>query len=117
MFNRRHTLRTLGATVLGAAALAAVPGVAQAEWYFTKRGAEKVARDYVSSYYDDTYYEDLDAYCRPQGERRADPRYKYHRWICGWYDSSDGTSGQVRIIGSDSAGAYYGKVLAAARRR
>lgn len=39
---------------LGAAALTlalAVPGVAQAEWYFTQYGAQRAAQDFVADYY------------------------------------------------------------------
>jgi hypothetical protein len=117
MFDRKRSLRALSATVIGAAALATVPSAAHAEWYFTKRGAQKVARDYVADYYSNTYYEDLVASCRPQGESRPDPRYKYHRWVCVWYDTSDDTSGRVLVVGSDSAGAYYGRVLNGGRVR
>lgn len=104
------------AIALGAAALAigmAVPGAAQAEWYFTKPGAQRVAKDYVADRYSDTYAGDLTTVCRPQG-RSYDPTYKYHRWVCGWYDSSDDMSGAVLIVGSRGAGDYYGRVLVGA---
>jgi hypothetical protein len=93
------------------------PAQAHAEWFFTKSGAQRVAADYVSSHYADTYSSDLSTACRPQGHRQADPRYKYHRWVCGWYDDSDGTSGQVLIIGSSSRGSYYGQVMRGAASR
>jgi hypothetical protein len=99
----------LGTTVL---ALAIVPvSVAHAEWYYTKSGAQKIAKEYVSNKYADTYTSNLTASCRPQGRSYTDPRYKYHRWVCLVEDSSDGTSGVVRIVGSRSRGGYYGKVL------
>ena len=99
----------LGATALAMVTLPA--GVAQAEWYFSKSGAQRVAKDYVSKHYADTYRSDLTTWCRPQGRQASDPRYKYHRWVCAWADSSDHTKGVVLIVGSDSPGAYYGKVL------
>jgi len=89
-------------------------GVAHAEWFFTKAGAQRVAKDYVSKHYANTYASDLTTACRPQGHG-YDPRYKYHRWVCGWYDDSDDTSGVVLIVGSTGTGSYYGKVLSAAR--
>jgi hypothetical protein len=101
----------LGATALAIAM--AVPGAAQAEWFFTKAGAQRVAKDYVSDHYADTYAWDLTTLCRPQG-RGYDPAYKYHRWVCFWRDSSDETSGAVLIVGSRERGAYYGRVLVGA---
>ena len=68
----------------------------------------------MSKQYADTYTYNLETACLPQG-RPYNPRYKYHRWKCWWHDSSDGTSGKMLIIGSDSPGAYYGKVLRGAR--
>jgi hypothetical protein len=97
------------------ASLAVLPiAAAHAEWYFTKTGAQRVAKDFVSKHYANTAAENLTAACRPQG-RPFDPRYKFHRWVCGWYDSSDNTAGTVLIVGSDNIGAYYGRVLAGAR--
>jgi hypothetical protein len=87
---------------------------AHAEWHFTKSGAQRIAKVYVSKHYAHTYAENLTTYCRPQG-RRYNPRYKYHRWVCGWYDSSDNTSGAVLIVGSDITGRYYGRVVSGAR--
>jgi hypothetical protein len=109
----RRSRRTVA---LGATALAigmAVPGMAQAEWYFTKSGAQRVAKDYVSDRYADTYVSDLATFCRPQGGG-YDPGYKYHRWVCFWRDVSDETSGAVLIVGSSTRGAYYGRVLVGA---
>jgi hypothetical protein len=85
-----------------------IPATAQAEWYFSRQGAEKMARDYAARKYG---YDraDLAAACRPQGQRRDDPAYKYHRWTCGWA-ADDGCGGQVLIVGSREKGAYYGKV-------
>jgi hypothetical protein len=100
----------LGATAL---AMAIVPaGVAHASWYITKSGAERQAKLYVSQKYSNTYFGDLTTYCRPQGHRYADSRYMYHRFACGWYDSSDDTSGSVLIVGSRNGA--YGKVLVGA---
>jgi hypothetical protein len=89
-------------------------GTAHAEWHLTRSGAQRVAKDFVSKHYANTYFGDLTTVCRPQGQG-YDRRFKYHRWVCGWYDSSDNTSGAVVIIGSDRAGAYYGKVVRGAR--
>jgi hypothetical protein len=87
---------------------------AHADWHLSKAGAQRIAKRYVAQHYADTYSGDLTTYCRPQG-RRYDPRYVYHRWVCGWYDSSDDTSGAVLIVGSDIRGSYYGRVLSGAR--
>jgi hypothetical protein len=116
LHNRRPWRRNLIALVTVAAALMIPATAAQAEWHFTKRGAEKVAKDFVAKEYANTYTYNLTSLCRPQG-RPYNPRYKYHRWVCAWYDSSDGTSGKVLIVGSNSPGAYYGKVLRGARVR
>jgi hypothetical protein len=104
-----------GATTLALATILPA-GVAQAEWWYTKAGAQKIAIDYVSRHYADTYAGDLAAECEPDGLRRADPRYKYHRWVCGWYDSSDDTAGGVLIKGSVTVGGYYGSVIVGAHR-
>jgi hypothetical protein len=109
---RRRTRRRMA---LGAATLAAalvVPGAAQANWYFSKYGAEQMAKEYVADHYARTYVSDLTTVCRPQGVR-YDPAFKYHRWVCGWHDSSDDTSGAVLIVGSARGGAY-GRVLVGA---
>lgn len=89
---------------------------AQAEWYFTKNGAEKRAKDYVSKRYANTYVSDLEAECRPKGRRTNDPRYKFYAWVCYWADRSDSTYGKVSIKGAEGPGAYVGKVLWGARR-
>jgi hypothetical protein len=103
------------AIALGAVAAVLIPvTAAHADWYMTKRGAERATKDYVSDYYANTYAQDLTASCRPSGQR-YDARYVYHRWVCGWYDRSDDTSGTVLIVGSRTPGAYYGKVLHGAR--
>jgi hypothetical protein len=104
----------LAATTL---ALTVVPtGLAQANWYYTKAGAERLAKDFVSKHYADTYKSDLTTYCTRPGGVPASPDYKYHRLDCAWADASDGTSGVVRIIGSSRGlGAYYGVVLRGAR--
>jgi hypothetical protein len=98
----------LGATAVALAFVAA--GAAHANWYLTKTGAQRSAKDFVAGYYSNTYVSDLTTYCRPHRDP-YDPYYKYHRWNCGWYDSSDGTSGAVRIVGRRGAGYYYGRVL------
>jgi hypothetical protein len=94
-----------------ALAAALVPATAaHAEYFFASDGIQRVAKDYVSKHYANTYVSNLSTACRPQGEP-YNPNYKYHRWVCGWYDRSDGTGGVVLIVGSSGAGAYYGKVL------
>jgi hypothetical protein len=104
--------RRLAAVGLVLGTVATLPvAAAEANHYYTESGAERIAKDFVSKHYADTYVGDLDATCRPQG-RRYDPDYKYHRWVCRWHDYSDGTSGSVLIVGSDAGpGAYYGRVL------
>jgi hypothetical protein len=110
---RRRVAALLAPLMLAVGVL--LPGTAQAEYHFTQRGAQIVAKDYVSQHYADTYEENLSASCRPQGQRSADARYKYHRWVCTWVDHSDETYGQVQIIGRSLAGGYYAKVLLGAR--
>jgi hypothetical protein len=104
--------RRVLALVVALAAIALVPvATAHANYYYTRYGAEKIAMDFVSKHYANTYVRDLGAGCRPQGQG-YDPSYKYHRWVCKWRDYSDGTSGTVLIVGSNSGpGAYYGRVL------
>lgn len=93
---------------LGVVLAAAMTSTAHAEYYVTERGAENRARDFVAWKYDFSYGE-VAAACRPQGEYEADPRYKYHRWVCGW--STGDCEGQVLIVGSRGKGRYYGRVL------
>ena len=107
-------LKHLLALVVLSLAVLVPAGAAHAEWHFTKSGAERVAKDWVSKHYADTYAGNLTTACRPQG-LQYDSRFKYHRWVCGWYDRSDQTQGTVLIVGSDRAGAYYAKVLRGAR--
>ena len=113
---RPGTTRARLAIAATAGALAIVPAsVAHADWYLTKARAQSHAKHFVSTHYADTFASDLTTYCRPQGRSRANSRYVYHRWVCGWVDSSDDTSGVVRIIGSStSRGAYYGTVIVGA---
>jgi hypothetical protein len=100
------------AAAAAAVSLLASAGSAQANYHYTKQGAEKIARDYVFKKYT-VEYGNLSTYCRPQGARKADARYKYHRWVCGWYDAASGYGGTVLIVGSDSfSGSYYGQILA-----
>jgi hypothetical protein len=110
---RRSAAVVLAATLAAIALIA--PTTAHAEYFFTKSGAQRVARDWVSKHYAgyDVTFGSTVAVCRPQFER-YNPRFKYHRWVCGW---SDGTcSGAASVIGSSSArGAYYGRTLAGIR--
>lgn len=107
-----HLSRRLGGVVVTALAVTlAWAATASANWYYTPAGAARIAKDYVSRTYSDTYFSDLSARCRAQGMRTR-PGFKYHRLVCAWYDNSDGTSGTVLIIGSSTGpGAYYGRVL------
>jgi hypothetical protein len=101
--------------LLIATVAALVPATAaHAEWHLTKGGAEKVTKYFVASHYANMSVANLGTACRPQG-RRYNPAFKYHRWVCAWYDGSDNTTGTVLIVGSAGAGRYYGKVLAGAR--
>jgi hypothetical protein len=112
----RRGWRSRRAAALGATALAvgmAVPAVADADWYLSMRQARWYAKDYVSRHYADTYASDLTTVCRAQGGG-YDSRYLYHRLVCGWFDSSDGTKGAVLIVGSRRPGVYYGRVLVGA---
>lgn len=96
-----------------------VPGVAHAEWFFSKPGAERVARDAVSKRYA-AYgftYANTAASCRPQG-RPYDSSYKYHRWVCGWGGTApdgDVCSGTLLITGGRGPGTYYHRVLRGGR--
>jgi hypothetical protein len=109
----RHVVKLLVALTVALAVL--IPATAaHADWHLSKAGAQRIAKRYVSQHYADTLAQNLTTYCRPQG-RRYDRRYVYHRWVCGWYDASDNTSGAVLIVGSDIGGSYYGRVLSGAR--
>jgi hypothetical protein len=106
------------ALILAAAALAfsVLPvAAAHASYYLDTSSANALAADFVAQHYADTYVADLTTQCRPQYHRFAAPGYVYHRWTCKWWDSSDGTSGRVLIVGSRGAGRYYGAVLNGAR--
>jgi hypothetical protein len=111
----RRRIVVLVAPLLLALAVLLPVTAARAEWFYTKGGAEIMAKDFVSKHYANTYHENLLASCRPQGRRASDPSYKYHRWVCSWVDSSDHTAGAVLIVGSDFRSTYYGKVLVGAR--
>jgi hypothetical protein len=95
--------------------LVLVPAAAQAQYYLGTHQANAMAADFVASHYANTYVKDLSTSCRPQNARRAVAGFIYHRWTCRWWDSSDGTSGRVLILGSRGAGNYYGTVLNGAR--
>jgi hypothetical protein len=111
----RRRIVLLVAPLLLALAVLLPVAAAHAEWFYTKQGAEVMAKDYVSKHYANTYTENLLASCRPQGRRAGDPSYKYHRWVCTWVDRSDHTAGRVLIVGSDFRSTYYGRVLLGAR--
>jgi len=83
-------------------ALAAMPSIASADWSLTKARAAQLARYEAKQKYgavdvdgNGVHYE---ASRRPQGQP-YDPRYVYHRWVCGWADSS-GCVGTLLILGS-----------------
>lgn len=112
---RAVRLRWRVVLALTAVAAALTPlAAAHAEWYISRDGAQRMAKDYVSKHYADTYTYNLTTVCKPQG-RPYDPRYTFHRWKCVWYDRSDRTAGIVVIIGSARTGGYYGYVLRGAR--
>jgi hypothetical protein len=104
------------------AAIAALAGLglassAQAEWYFTNSGAEKIERRRLN--YELGYYITR-ASCRPQGASKADPRFKYHRWVCVWAASGANRSdpiycGTDLIIGTRAVGRYYRQALRGTR--
>jgi hypothetical protein len=86
---------------------------AQAEWYFAKAGAEKIERRRLN--YDLGYYL-THARCRPQGASKADPRLKYHCWVCVWAASGANSDDPIEcgadlIIGAQATGKYYRQVL------
>jgi hypothetical protein len=102
----KTTVRTLLAGACATALLAAAPSVASAHYFMGKSEAQSNTRDFA-----------IDRYgviapgvaCRPQGQDKADPRYDYHRWVCGWYE--DGCGGAVLILGARSHTRYYYRVL------
>ena len=97
----RRRAKVLAVLVAGLA-LAAMPSIASADWFLTKGRAVQLARYEAKQKYgavdvdgNGVHYE---ASCRPQGEP-YNPRYVYHRWVCGWADSS-GCVGTLLILGS-----------------
>ena len=113
-----HPSRRLIALIVAAAAALALLGAAssaEANWWYTKTGAQRLAKDYVSHHYADTYYDNLTAKCHVQSSG-YDPSFKYHTWICAWYDRSDDTYGAVKIKGSDAGpGAYHASIVLGSR--
>jgi len=103
---------TAAACCLGAVALG-TPHAASAEYFFSESGAEKVTRDVVFKRYGYSRYT-LGVSCRPQGRRKADPAYTYHRWVCGWAASGENrcdgidesVGGRVLLIGRSGRGRY-----------
>jgi len=98
--------RVILAAACAAAALLAAPSVASARYYMTQREAKGFAYDFAIDRYGVI---DPGIACRPQGERKPDPRYDYHRWVCGWYE--DGCGGAVLILGARGRSHYYYRVL------
>jgi len=93
-----------------AALLLAAPSAASAHYYMGKAEARSNARDFAIDRYGVI---DPGIYCRPQGAKQPDPRYDYHRWVCGWYE--EGCGGAVLIYGSHSPTRYYYRVLSGQR--
>jgi len=113
--HRPHRVVALIVAAAAAVAMLGSASSAEANWWYTKSGAQRLARDYVSRHYANTYYNDLTARCHVQGGG-YDRNYKYHTWICVWYDSSDDTYGEVKIKGSDAGpGAYHGSIVVGSR--
>jgi hypothetical protein len=110
--------RLLFVAALVATAVLAVPAMASASSYtISKREAQADARDAAKALYGDSYgIHRVAARCRPQFVR-FDPRYDYHRWVCGWagfdYDE-DLAMGRLRITGH-SNDTYGYTVLAGIR--
>jgi hypothetical protein len=104
----RHRRYALGATIIACVALvAAAP--AYANYYLTKNGARAATRAFVSSEYGFNLG-DIATSCRPRGRHTSDPRFVYHRWVCGWaIDAHCG--GSIRIIGSSSAARWASRVV------
>ena len=98
--------RSTTVAACAAAALLVAPSAASAHTYMSKAEAESNTWDFATERYG---LVDPATACRPQGERRADPRYDYHRWTCAWYE--DGCYGMVLVIGSHRPGRYYYRVL------
>ena len=68
------------ATLLALPAVA--PAAANAEWYFSKAGAQSVARDAAHKRYGIEWDTSI-VTGRPQYVP-YEPGYKYHRWVCRW---------------------------------
>jgi hypothetical protein len=104
---------------LAAVGALAVPSIASANYTITKAEAQRNARDAAEYLYGDAYgvqYAYTAASCRPQ-YTKYNPRYAYHRWVCGWAGpdwENDTASGRLRITGH-SNGTYGYMVLAGIR--
>jgi hypothetical protein len=109
-----RALRRTATIAAGAAlALLLLPAAAHAEYFFTKSGAQRVARDFASKKYN-IAYDDTAAVCYAQFQPRPDyQRFKYHRWVCGWSDGDCG--GVVRVTGHTGAGSYASLVMRGVR--
>jgi hypothetical protein len=96
-------------------ACGAVP--AAAEYYYTKHGAESVTLDAMHKRYGYSRYE-AGASCRPQGQKKNNPAFKYHRWTCVWAAPAKGRCeggesyiyGGMLIVGRSTPGGYFYKV-------
>jgi hypothetical protein len=101
--------RTLLAPLATVALLGLPASAAQANWFFTKRGAEKATRQFVARHMD-ARYSDVEAYCEPHNQK-FDPDFKYHTWDCGYYESGSDASGVLRLTGNKRNGGFSVKVI------
>jgi hypothetical protein len=108
--NMRIRTTTLAAVVM--AGTLAVPATASAGYYMSKREAESTTRRYLHR---TLGYHHTVADCRPQGLKKPEPGYIYHRWVCGWaagdsYPDPD-CLGTSLVRGSRDESQFYWKVL------
>jgi hypothetical protein len=92
---------TISAAVLVGCLMA--PSAASADLYLSKAQASRAAKYEAERMYGGY---GVRTSCRPFGQSRADSRYDYRKWVCGWaglYDNDDGTtllcSGVINIAG------------------
>ena len=84
---------------------------AAASYFIDQRKAEHYARLH---FHEDVGYHYTSAACHPQGRKRPEPGYVYHRWGCyfavGDSRFSPSCVGIITIIGSRTASTYYWRV-------
>jgi hypothetical protein len=109
---KRAKLRVGLATALVAAGIGLGPAPVEARYFTDQASAEHYVRDF---FHNTVGYHYTAASCRPRGRAKADPRYDYHTWTCGFAagDSRFNASctGMIRIKGSHTAGQFYEHVL------